>query len=575
MTTQPATEALRILVVDDNAAIHDDFRKILECDEPQTSELENTKALLFGTGPAGPAPHNFKIDSAFQGEEGLRKVETAAADGRPYALAFIDIRMPPGWDGVETIIRIRKVRPDLQIVICTAYSDHSWSEILRQIGPCSGLLVLKKPFDNIEVLQMAHTLTEKWRLSRQVGQDLRELDQKVARRTAELKESEERFRSLFENATVGLYRTSAGGEILMANPTLIRTLGYASFEDIVRVNLAQADVFASNPRRTFLEQVERDGTINSLEGSWRRKDGSLVHVRESARVVRDAGGRVLYYEGTVEDITERKQVEETLRMAQFSVDHVSDAVYWIAPDSRITYVNNAACGQLGYPREELLGMKVPDFDPNVDPAGWLDIWARQKQQGSQLFEGVHRTKEGRCFPVEVNANHVNVDGREFSFAFVRDITERKRAEEELRRERALFANVIGTIPDLIWLKDTSGVFLACNPGFERLLGVTAADIVGKTDHDFFSKDLADAYQAHDREVMATNRPNVSIAWLTFLSDGRSRQFETIKAPMVDKEGKPIGVVGIARDISSRNNSNTGKVQAPNGCSQPSARPDAT
>ena len=107
----------------------------------------------------------FQVDSAFQGQEGLEKVRAAFAAGTPYAVAFVDVRMPPGWDGVETITRIWAEFRDLQIVICTAYSDYSWDEISKAIGNTDQVLVLKKPFDNIEVLQMAHALSKKWQLT--------------------------------------------------------------------------------------------------------------------------------------------------------------------------------------------------------------------------------------------------------------------------------------------------------------------------------------------------------------------------------------------------------------------------
>ena len=109
-------------------------------------------------------------------------------------MAFVDVRMPPGWDGVETITRIWKLYPDLQVVICTAYSDYSWEEMIRQLGKSDSLVILKKPFDNIEVLQLAHALTEKWLLSHQVKNRLNDLDQAVSQRTTELQSANEQLK---------------------------------------------------------------------------------------------------------------------------------------------------------------------------------------------------------------------------------------------------------------------------------------------------------------------------------------------------------------------------------------------
>ena len=185
----------RILVIDDNPAIHEDIREILGRQGEPKAELAKTKALVFEESfPVSPRT-DFEIVSAFQGEEGLRKVQEASAAGRPYAMAFIDVRMPPGWDGVETINRIWKDHPDLQIVICTAYSDYSWEEMIRHIGKSDNLLILKKPFDNIEVLQLAHALTQKWALSHEVNYLLNHLEQLVSQRTTELQAANEELKA--------------------------------------------------------------------------------------------------------------------------------------------------------------------------------------------------------------------------------------------------------------------------------------------------------------------------------------------------------------------------------------------
>ena len=156
----------RVLAVDDNPTIHEDFRKILCPAAPADDELADLETAVLGADAPSVAHEGFEIDSAFQGEEALAKVHHSLQKGRPYALAFVDMRMPPGWDGVETITRLWQADPDLQIVICTAYSDYSWQEIISQLGNRANLAVLKKPFDNIEVIQLCETLSQKWTLSR-------------------------------------------------------------------------------------------------------------------------------------------------------------------------------------------------------------------------------------------------------------------------------------------------------------------------------------------------------------------------------------------------------------------------
>lgn len=154
----------RVLIVDDTPSIHDDFTKILAAAPPCAAS--GVEAALFGLD--GPVQWEFQLDSAFQGEEALRRVEAAVSAGQPYAVAFVDMRMPPGWDGLETVERLWCADPRLEVVICTAYSDHPWDTLLERLDVRDRLLILKKPFDVIEVSQLARTLSTKWSLARQV-----------------------------------------------------------------------------------------------------------------------------------------------------------------------------------------------------------------------------------------------------------------------------------------------------------------------------------------------------------------------------------------------------------------------
>src|SRR3954471_20654229 len=180
----------RILIVDDSRAIHDDFRKILAA-KSRFPEMSNAEADLFGAPAAAGAAVSFELDSAYQGEEAVEMIKRALAAGRPYAMAFMDVRMPPGWDGIETTEKAWAADPDLQIVICTAYSDYSWGEMIAKLGQSDRLVILKKPFDNVEALQLAAALTEKWRLGCQSRNDFANLEKIVEQRTRELRVAKE------------------------------------------------------------------------------------------------------------------------------------------------------------------------------------------------------------------------------------------------------------------------------------------------------------------------------------------------------------------------------------------------
>jgi signal transduction histidine kinase/AmiR/NasT family two-component response regulator/HPt (histidine-containing phosphotransfer) domain-containing protein len=188
---KPLDHNHRILLIDDNRAIHEDFRKILCPGETEAADFDDMEAEMFG-GPINAVRQTeFEVDSAYQGEEGLMLVKKALEEGRPYAMAFVDVRMPPGLDGIETTRKILEVDPTIQIVICTAYSDYSWEEMFETLGPRDGLLILKKPFDVVEAIQCAHALTHKWWLHQQSRQKMEELESRVADRTAELHAAKE------------------------------------------------------------------------------------------------------------------------------------------------------------------------------------------------------------------------------------------------------------------------------------------------------------------------------------------------------------------------------------------------
>ena len=174
----------RILVVDDTPAIHQDFRKILSPSAGSDDSLDDTESLLFGTPQVNRL--QFQIDSAYQGEEALELVKRAQAEGQPYALVFADMRMPPGWDGLQTIERLWEADPRLQIALCTAFSDYSWETMSERIEFDDQLLILKKPFDTLEIRQMASAMTWKWQLAQDAARKMRSLERTIEERVQEL-----------------------------------------------------------------------------------------------------------------------------------------------------------------------------------------------------------------------------------------------------------------------------------------------------------------------------------------------------------------------------------------------------
>lgn len=175
----------RVLIIDDNEAIHRDFRKVLA--ENPIDALAEQEARLFGGPGIQSVGVSYDVDSATQGQDGLAMLERALENGQPYQMVFVDMRMPPGWDGLQTIEHLWAADPSLQVVICTAYSDYSWEQIVAKLGVSDRLLILRKPFDDVEVSQLALAMTQKWLVTRQANLKLDEVEELVRVRTNQLR----------------------------------------------------------------------------------------------------------------------------------------------------------------------------------------------------------------------------------------------------------------------------------------------------------------------------------------------------------------------------------------------------
>lgn len=195
----------RILLVDDNEAIHEDIEAILSNHQTKSDhELQELEGSLFGDTISGNTDIieeiKYRIDHAYQGSEAIQKVKKAAENGNPYSLVFMDVRMPPGMDGIEAIQHIWKDYPFIEMVICTAYSDYSWDEIVQNLGSSDKLLFMKKPFDATALKQTALTLTTKWDLQQKAIEYTDKLEKEVEERTSELNKLVDNFKDMKEKA---------------------------------------------------------------------------------------------------------------------------------------------------------------------------------------------------------------------------------------------------------------------------------------------------------------------------------------------------------------------------------------
>jgi len=258
-----------------------------------------------------------------------------------------------------------------------------------------------------------------------------------------LRESEERFRAIFENAVLGWYRTTPDGRILMANPALVRMLGYPSFEELAKLDVEAGGYVSAQSRTEFIQRIEADECIVGLESAWSKYDGTLLFVRENAKAIRDESGKTLYYEGAVEDVTKRKEIEEALVASErnhreiFNATSAATFVHDLATGA-ILDVNKAAVEMFGYSYEQLLELTMGDLSLGQPPYSqdearqWI---AKAAQEGPQVFEWLSRRKNGECFWAEANLKQTTIGGQPRVLAVTRDITERKEAEKAAQRHR--------------------------------------------------------------------------------------------------------------------------------------------
>jgi len=315
--------ANRILIIDDNVTIHADFRKILAPPDTADAQLRDTESMLFGQPVNDPqlALPVYHIDSASQGQEGLRMVEAATRDGKPYALAFVDVRMPPGWDGIETVDRIWKNDPELPIVICTAYSDYSWQEMMSRLGHSNNLVVLRKPFEAVEVLQLAHSLTRKWLLARQVRAHIEELDALVLARTRSLEEtnaalkcSEERFAKAFRSNPVPLLLLDTEGRCVDVNESFLELTGFARAA-VVGLPVGQLNLFVRPETEPEIRAaIKAQHPVANRQVELHICEGKIIAVLISAEPLELQNQPHLLF--SLQDITERINIENQLRQAQ-------------------------------------------------------------------------------------------------------------------------------------------------------------------------------------------------------------------------------------------------------------------
>jgi PAS domain S-box-containing protein len=373
-----------------------------------------------------------------------------------------------------------------------------------------------------------------------------------------LHESEERFRSLFENATLGIYRTTPSGRILAANPTLIRMLGYRDFENLATRNLEKEGYEPGYERKAFCDRMEREGKVIGLESAWVRQDGSVMFVRESAQAIRGPDGKILYYDGIVEDITQRKREEEALRESEARFDQLarqSQTTIWeVDPQGLFTFVSHVSQVAWGYTQDEIVGrMHFYDLHPEEGRETFKMALGAVTGMRRPFDNVVHpvKTKDGRIVWGSVNgAPMLNADGTLRGYrGSCSDITERKHAEDALRLSEAKYRTVIEMTGTGFHILDLQGRVLDANEEFVRLTGHSAlSEILGRSVIEWTAEEAkkrnADAITQCAKDGFVRN-------FVTQYVDREGRAtFIEVNATM-EGEGSGQRIIALSRDVTER------------------------
>ena len=339
-------------------------------------------------------------------------------------------------------------------------------------------------------------MKEAKRTKGQLIKELKQLRQRVAKleqaetkhkQTEEALQAEgERFRTIFENSVIGMYRTTPDGRILAANQALVRMLRYSSFEELAKRNLEEKGFDLGHPRSVFKQRIENEGQVIGLESVWTRRDGTILFVRESATAIRDDAGNIICYEGTVEDITEQKQMEEELKVSEEKyrtlIENINMGIYRITvgPKGKFIEANPAIIRMFGYSnRKEFLKINVTDFYQN--PKDREKFNQKLQKDGFVKNEELKLKKKNKTpFYVAVTAVAVKDEKGKVKYydGIIEDITEYKKVERSLRESEEKYRTIFENVSDTIIYLNKYGTIISANNN-EETFGHRPEDIIGK------------------------------------------------------------------------------------------------
>jgi len=365
-----------------------------------------------------------------------------------------------------------------------------------------------------------------------------------------LAESEEKYRTLFENAIIGIYRTTPDGKIVIANSAMLKMLGYSSFDEISNLNVQDDGYTESNSQAKFKELIKRENLVKDFEAMWKKRDGSEIFIRENARVFRDSDGNVLYYEGTVENITEQKLAEKELRLQGAALNSAANAIMITNREGIIQWVNPALCQLTGYATNELIGKT-----PNILKSGiygkvyyrklWTSILNGEKWQA----EIVNKCKNGKLITIDQRIAPVLDEKGEVShfIAIQQDITQRKLMEDALRESEELYRTLAEAAPVSIYIINKKKKVEYVNKFGAQQVLTKPSQIIGKKVAQVFPKPIAKKQISILNSIFKSGKPYNGIDKIVF--PGVFMWIDSQVIPLRLPNGEIYAVLGISHNIT--------------------------
>lgn len=493
-------------------------------------------------------------------------------------------------------------------------------------------------------------------------------------------ESEKKYRSLFYNAQVALFRTSIDGQLIEINNRYAEIAGYDTIDDCMAEYSPKSAWKDPEARNEFLKRIQKTGSVSDYEALIIRKDGTAAWILFSATVFPDEGyiegsivnitdrkqadqdrknlqnqltqaqkmakvGHYLFdvkkkswtnsaelntifgiddsfkrdvsgwlqivhpdYQdqlsgylkdhvltqhqkfdmeykivdqrtgqekwihglgdlkfdendepiemfGTIQDITERRRMEESLRLTQFIFDKAAIGIFHLSSDGQILTVNEQAAKNLGYTKKELSDMTVFDIDPNLKQDHYDPLWQTLSKNKHNYIKTFHRHKNGNIFPVEITANLLEYNNEQFSVSFVRDITEEKKAEDALRKSEERLSGIVNSMADWIWEVDPDGRYLYCSENVIKILGYSPGEMIGKTPFDFMAPDEAEKISKAFSNIVTQKKTINDLENWNICKDGREICLLSNGVPIISENEKVLGYRGVDKDITERKQAN--------------------